>query len=1194
MSIPKKPNGKYRPTVDVLTTYYPGEPYNMTIGTLEAIQKITYPHTTYLCDEANDPFLKEKCEQLGVVHVTRNNRINAKAGNINNALKIATGEIALVLDPDHVPNPDFLDRVVPYFADEKIGFVQVVQGYYNKGKSLVARGAAEQTFHFYGPMMMTMNSHGTVQAIGANCTFRRSALDSIGGHAPGLAEDMHTSMLLHAKGWKSVYVPSLLAKGMAPLDLTSYYKQQLKWSRGVFELLFTVYPKIFKDLSTRQKFHYGLLPMHYLIGFIYLLSFAIPIVALFTSKMPWTGNFLNFLIISLPILMTSFCIRVFVQKWVMEKNERGFHVIGGLLQIITWWVFILGVVYTFVRKKVPYLPTPKQEEETNLLIIIPNLVVALLSIAAIWYGLNTNITPFSIAMMVFAAINTLIMLFSLYLATRVTNKNHILRSSLTRNVVDFLVAFKQKVILISDYIFRFTRTLVLPLAILALTVSNLSIDKLNKNKWENIEAPIIEIQDHLYKGIFLPTGENGLSDVKAVDSIEKNSDVKFDMVSYYMAWGDTLQQGIPSIDVEFLKKRGGSIMITWEPWLNAMPQIDSLSATTEENTGLALIGNGNFDPYIKQFAKQVRALGLPVFLRFAHEFDNPGYPWFSDDKLADLEFVRAWRRVHDIFESLHVDNVKWVWNPWKPDDLETFYPGDPYVDYMGVDLLNYGALNTNGNWHNFEELYLPYQSVFKKLADKPVLLSEFGSLDLGGNQTFWLKEATEQIVSQYREIKGIVFFNSRFDKNFPDHVRGFNRSYLDWSLSGEVLADLPVFSQEMAQTVMSTEAPSLKKDTTYQTINFPSNIRGAIYSKGDNWVSNNYVANKNELEKDFKMMLDVGINTIGYRHSEMYDHNVMKYSKEIGIDVLFSFWIPSDIDFVNDGTRLEDLRKEILETVTKYKDQENIIGWNFSNDVWQALSDRYHLDALKMQRQAYHSWLRDLLEDVKNIDPVRPIAKDVAISQVTSVLLEDMKAYGFKIDAYKAIVENPFWLNDFSTYMERENMPFIMGGISVQDYKEFNSQWSENVPILLSNWQNRWESHAVSFDGLLDFKGNKTPDYFAIKKLWTQNGMEPQLPEIRILKPSVVLKENHEATYNAIYLKNNTWQYFDEQEAERLQWLLCKKDVNGNDLAIKFMGQGPKLEVKIPEDYKRYTIVLTYIKDGCSKSSIEKLNTPLH
>ena len=78
---------------------------------------------TYLCDEGNDPVLKKFCGIHGIVHVTREKKTDAKAGNINNALKQAKGEICVILDPDHEPVPEFLDRTLPYFEDEKIGFL---------------------------------------------------------------------------------------------------------------------------------------------------------------------------------------------------------------------------------------------------------------------------------------------------------------------------------------------------------------------------------------------------------------------------------------------------------------------------------------------------------------------------------------------------------------------------------------------------------------------------------------------------------------------------------------------------------------------------------------------------------------------------------------------------------------------------------------------------------------------------------------------------------------------------------------------------------------------------------------------------------------------------------------------------------------------------------------------------------------
>jgi cellulose synthase (UDP-forming) len=387
VSVPVKPKLRTKFKVDVLTTFCAGEPYDMIINTLEAIQRIRYPHTTYLCDEANDPYLIEQCKRLGVVHVTRTLKVNAKAGNINNALKQATGDICLILDPDHIPVPEFLDEVLPYFEDPEIGYVQCVQAYYNQKESLVAYGAAEQTYNFYGPMMMGMNAHGTAQAIGANCVFRRSALDSIGGHAPGLAEDMHTAMQLHAKGWKSVYVPKILNRGLVPGTLSAYYKQQVKWSRGTFELLFTVYPKLFKNFTWRQRIHYGTLPLYYLFGVFNLIDFLIPTLALVMAEFPWYVSLGEFLIMFTPFFLISIAIRQYAQRWYHEKNEKGFHMFGGILRTGTWWIFMLGLIYSIFRVKVPYIPTPKDDKpKNNWLLSLPNILMIGVMLGAIAYS----------------------------------------------------------------------------------------------------------------------------------------------------------------------------------------------------------------------------------------------------------------------------------------------------------------------------------------------------------------------------------------------------------------------------------------------------------------------------------------------------------------------------------------------------------------------------------------------------------------------------------------------------------------------------------------------------------------------------------------------------------------------------------------------------------------------------------------
>jgi len=476
IAMPAKPQQARTFTVDVFTTFCPGEPYEMIENTLRAIQQIRYPHTTYLCDEANDPYLIELCRELGVRHVTRDNRIDAKAGNINNALKQSHGEICLILDPDHVPSPDFLDEIVPHFQDERIGYVQTVQAYENIHESLISKGAAQQTFQFYGPMMMCMNSYGTVQAIGANCTFRRKALDSIGGHAAGLAEDMHTAMKLHAKGWKSVYVPKVLARGLVPSTLSAYYKQQLKWSRGVFELLLTTYRRIFWKLSWRQRLHYGVLPGFYLISLAYLLNFSIPIIALLSGYMPMRMDLVQFLLIGMPLFVSSLAVRHYSQNWLMEERERGFHLVGGLLLIGTWWIHLLGFVFALLRRKVPYDPTPKDDKEANNWPLnIPNLLVMALSLSALSYGLYWHPNVYYYMMGSLALANVLILSFTV-LASRQQSWRRVIDNSTRLRRVDWrLRQARRAVWLFNHRVFSLIRKTAFPLVFLVAVGSVLAL-----------------------------------------------------------------------------------------------------------------------------------------------------------------------------------------------------------------------------------------------------------------------------------------------------------------------------------------------------------------------------------------------------------------------------------------------------------------------------------------------------------------------------------------------------------------------------------------------------------------------------------------------------------------------------------------------------------------------------------------------
>ena len=347
--------------VAILTTSSPGEPYEMFVRTLAAAREIRYPHTTYLLDDTGDPRFGALAREMGAVHLELVGYPGAKAGKINEALKRTTEDFILVLDPDHIPFPEFLDRVLGYFDDPIVGFVQVSQAYYNAPQSFVARAAAEQTFTFYGPIMQGMHGTGTSVAIGANCTFRRTALESIGGHGIGLAEDLVTSIRLHAAGWKSVYVPEIISRGLVPFDLGSFLKQQLKWSRGVHDVLFHEYPRAFRRLTFHQKISYFMIGSYYLVGLTSLIYFTIPLLYLWLGKQPAAMVLADYLEHAVPVGLLGLAIYRISQQWLCDPaRERGWHWRGTLLKIGAWNIYLKGLWLALRGVPVPYIPTVKE------------------------------------------------------------------------------------------------------------------------------------------------------------------------------------------------------------------------------------------------------------------------------------------------------------------------------------------------------------------------------------------------------------------------------------------------------------------------------------------------------------------------------------------------------------------------------------------------------------------------------------------------------------------------------------------------------------------------------------------------------------------------------------------------------------------------------------------------------------------
>jgi len=416
-------------SVAIFTTSSRGEPLSMFEKTLDACNRVRHPHTTYLLDDTRDPQFRDVAARHGAVWLELLDVPGAKAGKINAALELTNEDFILVLDPDHIPFPEFLDRVLGHFADDKVGFVQVAQGYYNQSRSFTAAAAAEQTFSFYGPVQMGLHGHGASVAIGANCTFRRAALKSIGGHGVGLAEDLVTAIRLHGAGWRSIYVPEIVSRGLVPEDLGSFYRQQLKWSRGVFEVAFAELPRLFTSLSWRQRLSYMTIGTYYLFGITAALMLALPYLYLWTGIQAASMRFVELLVVGGPVAIAGVTVYFLGQRWLAGGDaERGLHWRGLSLKLACWPVYLVGTVLAIARVDIPYIPTAKQAVRGRYLLLAwPQLLLIAAYVLTFIKVVTSRLTVVSEAsleltseavwgMMVFATIPVVMAFIVLYAA----------------------------------------------------------------------------------------------------------------------------------------------------------------------------------------------------------------------------------------------------------------------------------------------------------------------------------------------------------------------------------------------------------------------------------------------------------------------------------------------------------------------------------------------------------------------------------------------------------------------------------------------------------------------------------------------------------------------------------------------------------------------------------------------------------
>ncbi len=273
-------------SVDVFVTTY-GEDLDVIRRTVSAALAIRGRHRTLVLDDGRSDEVRDLARELGADYVRRPDNRGAKAGNINHALSITDGEFFAVFDADFAPRPEFLHETLPYFATDKVAFVQTPQVYGNL-HTVLSRGSGYMQSVFYSLIQSGKNRFNAAFCVGTNVVFRRNAVADIGGiYEKSKSEDIWTSIHLHERGWRSIYTGAVLAVGDTPESVEAYSKQQLRWATGAFEILLRHNPLSRKRrLTTDQRIQYLTTATFYLNGIAPALLLIVPPLQIYFDLTP--------------------------------------------------------------------------------------------------------------------------------------------------------------------------------------------------------------------------------------------------------------------------------------------------------------------------------------------------------------------------------------------------------------------------------------------------------------------------------------------------------------------------------------------------------------------------------------------------------------------------------------------------------------------------------------------------------------------------------------------------------------------------------------------------------------------------------------------------------------------------------------------------------------------------------------------
>jgi cellulose synthase/poly-beta-1,6-N-acetylglucosamine synthase-like glycosyltransferase len=409
--VPVRPEKGKR--VAFTTTIVPSkEPFSMVEKTLKAMLKVKYEGKidVWLLDEGNDKTIKKACKQMGIKHFSRKDlekwntakgrfKAKTKHGNHNAWLDAHGAEYDYVLsvDSDHVPLPNFAQRLLGYFRDPDVAFVVGPQVYGNYDNT-ITKGAESQAYIFQAAIQRSGNSYHSAMFVGTNHAYRVKPWEQINGFQDSITEDMLTGMEVHSrrnpltgKHWKSVYTPDVVAVGEGPSSWTDFFSQQFRWARGGNEVFVKNFLSFLFRLPWRAKAFYTMIIGYYPIAALsWIIGAIVTVIFLVGGEDGIDVGSKIWFALYFDVLAAQVILYGWMRKYnVSPHEERGtLGVPGMFVTMLCAPIYASALVSTILRRKANFVVTAKGSSASpdRLMTFKKHIMWSLLIISCLVYS----------------------------------------------------------------------------------------------------------------------------------------------------------------------------------------------------------------------------------------------------------------------------------------------------------------------------------------------------------------------------------------------------------------------------------------------------------------------------------------------------------------------------------------------------------------------------------------------------------------------------------------------------------------------------------------------------------------------------------------------------------------------------------------------------------------------------------------